>query len=546
MYTQFFGFSDKPFNVTPDPRFLYLSPSHQEALASMLYGIKERRGFVSIIGEVGTGKTTLLHTLFNELDKKIKTVYIFNTKINFNQLLQNILVELELTSLSNNKIELLNQLNEFLIEKLSLGENVALIIDEAQNLSSTVLEELRMLSNLETANDKLLQILLVGQPELDFKLRSPNLRQLKQRIGINCYITPLNYNQSMDYINHRLNVVGANNDVFTPDALNLIYEFSRGIPRIINIICDNALLTGYGKGERIIDQTIAMNVIADFNDSKAAPLLIKKSDVSSQKSKKRSSKLYLAFSTVSLILLFIFLLAFFFRPTFFKLAKLESPFPSQPQTASNVSNDSTNENNITKSNALENTVTEDMISADVISDDFIVEDTLAEGEEPLVSQNKIVPEINSTPSNNTQANSTLDNSDKLQNTIIVKQGDILSKIIYDEYGILNDAILYEMVKSANPSIQDIDQISVGQKIILPVLDVNSHIVELAPGIYSFHAASFISYIKAKKYLNKIMDKNYPIYLTPVKGIGGKTWYRVLVGQFPNRIDALNLAKNFKH
>ena len=531
MYTQFFGFADKPFNVTPDPKFLYLSPSHQEALSSMIYGIMERRVFVSIIGEVGTGKTTVLHTLFNELYKEIKTVFIFNTKINFNQLLQNILIELELTPISNNKTELLNQLNDFLIEKHSLGENVALIIDEAQNLPSTVLEELRMLSNLETDRDKLLQIILVGQPELDFKLRSPNLRQLKQRIGINCYITPLNNNQRIDYITHRLNIVGAENNVFTPQALKSICDFSHGIPRVINILCDNALLTGFVKDKRIIDHTIANDVIADFNGSRAAPMLEKKSDVLSKKSKKRSSKLYLAFSTVSLTLLFIFLLSFFFRPTFFKLTKLESPFPSKSHTVSQVSNDST---------------TEDAISADAISEKNIVGDTLAEGEKPLVSQNNIVPEINTIPSNNTQANPSLDNSDKVQNTIIVRRGDVLCKILYDEYGILSDDSLYEIVKSANPELQDIDQISVGQTIILPVLDINSKIVELAPGIYSFHAASFTSYIKAKKYLNKIMDNNYPVYLTPVKGIGVETRHRVLVGQFPNRIDALKFANNFKN
>ncbi len=546
MYTQFFGFADKPFNVTPDPKFLYLSPSHQEALSSMIYGIRERRGFVSIIGEVGTGKTTLLHALFNELDKEIKTVFIFNTKINFNQLLQNILIELELTPISNNKTELLNQLNNFLIEKLSLGENVALIIDEAQNLPSTVLEELRMLSNLETDRDKLLQIILVGQPELDFKLRSPNLRQLKQRIAINCYITPLNNTQSIDYITHRLNIVGAANNVFTPQALKSICDFSHGIPRVINILCDNALLTGFGKDKRIIDHTIANDVIADFNGSRAAPMLEKKSDVLSHKSKKRSSKFYLAFSTALTALLLIFLLSFFFRPTFFKLTKLESPFPSKSQTVSQVSNDSTTEDTITKSPALEDTVTEDTISADAISEENILGDTLAEGEAPLVSQNNIVPEINTIPSNNAQANSSLDKSDKVQNTIIVSRGDVLSKILYDEYGILNDDSLYQIVKSANPELQDIDQISVGQTIILPLLDINSKIVELAPGIYSFHAASFTSYIKAKKYLNKIMDNNYPIYLTPVKGIGVETRHRVLVGQFPNRIDALNFANNFEN
>jgi len=268
MYTKFFGFTDKPFNVTPDPRFLYLSPSHQEALASMIYGIRERRGFVTIIGEVGTGKTTLLHTLFKELDKDTTTIFIFNTKVNFNQLLQNILIELELIPKSSNKSELLHQLNDFLIEKLSLDENVALIIDEAQNLPSTVLEELRMLSNLETPREKLLQILLVGQPELDFKLRSPKLRQLKQRIGINCYLAPLNNEERIKYVQHRLTVAGCNDGhLFSHKALELLCNHSGGIPRIINILCDNALLSAYGKDQKRIDTGIIEDVISDHESS---------------------------------------------------------------------------------------------------------------------------------------------------------------------------------------------------------------------------------------------------------------------------------------
>ena len=526
MYTQFFGFDDKPFNVTPDPRFLYLSPSHQEAMASMLYGIRERRGFVSIIGEVGTGKTTLLHTLFNELDNEVRTVFIFNTKINFNQLLQNILIELELTPVSNNKSELLNQLNEFLIEKLSLGENVALIIDEAQNLPSTVLEELRMLSNLETEREKLLQIILVGQPELDFKLRSPNLRQLKQRIGINCYITPLNHNQTMDYITHRLNIVGADNNVFTPDALKSICYFSRGIPRVINIICDNALLTAFGKGERIVDHNIANDVISDLDGNKATPMLEKKSDVISTNTVKQSlSKPLFVLSSISLVIFFLFIFIYFFKPAFFSFLNNKSPVISQIQMKPDASK---------------------VIHPDkTIPDDIIEEDTSFEGNKPLSSHDTIESDIPSPPLDDAKANLTSDNSSIVQNTIIVKQGDMLSKILFDKYGILDDDSLYEIVKSANPEINDINQIAVGQKIILPKLDLNSQIFELAPGIYSYQAASFQSYIKAKLFLNKLMDNDYPIYVTPVKGIGEKTFYRVLLGQFSNRSDAVNFANNFK-
>ena len=187
----FYGFSEEPFNVTPDPRFLYLTPSHREALASMMYAIKERKGFISITGEVGTGKTTLVHTLLMKLDTQVKAVFIFHTHISFEELLKAILTELDIPVLDGGKAGLLHAFNESLIRRLSQNENVALIIDEAQNLGKEVLEELRLLSNLETPKSKLLQIVLVGQPELEAKLDSPDLRQLKQRIGIRRKVEPL-------------------------------------------------------------------------------------------------------------------------------------------------------------------------------------------------------------------------------------------------------------------------------------------------------------------------------------------------------------------
>jgi general secretion pathway protein A len=179
MYNDYYGFSEEPFNVTPDPRFLYLTPSHREALASMMYGIKERKGFISITGEVGTGKTTLVHTLLMQLDERVKSVFIFHTHISFEELLKTVLTELDIPVVDQGKAGLLHALNENLIRRLSQNENVALIIDEAQNLGKEVLEELRQLSNLETPRSKLLQIILVGQPELEAKLNSPELRQLK-------------------------------------------------------------------------------------------------------------------------------------------------------------------------------------------------------------------------------------------------------------------------------------------------------------------------------------------------------------------------------
>lgn len=266
MYSNFFAFKENPFHVTPDPRFLFLTDSHREALASMSYGICERKGFVSVTGEVGTGKTTLIRWLLDTLrDKKVQTVFLYQTVITFDQLLREILLELDIPLGDQSKTSMIRQLNDYLIQRLARNETVALIIDEAQNLDRQVLEELRLLSNLETSNSKLLQILLVGQPELEVKLSSPELRQLKQRIAIGRKIRPLNARESRQYIEHRLGLVGSCiSKVFKPDAISLICDYARGIPRNINMLCDNALLIGYGLAKKKIDANIVQEAIKDL------------------------------------------------------------------------------------------------------------------------------------------------------------------------------------------------------------------------------------------------------------------------------------------
>jgi type II secretory pathway predicted ATPase ExeA len=272
MYTKFYGFSEKPFNITPDPRFLYQTADHREALASMIYGIRERKGFIAITGEVGTGKTTLIYTLLKELKGGVKTVFIFHTNITFVQLLMNILSELEIPTPDEKETALLRGLYDYLIQGLSRNEKLAIIIDEAQNLSKEVMEGLRMLSNLETTTLKLLQIVLVGQPELDAKLNAPELRQLRQRIEIKRQLRPLSRGECQEYIDHRLKLVGSDSSrIFTPEAISLICDYGKGIPRLINILCDNALLIGYGLAQKVIDANIFHEVVKDMG----GPLLAK-------------------------------------------------------------------------------------------------------------------------------------------------------------------------------------------------------------------------------------------------------------------------------
>ena len=262
MYTQYYGFSENPFNITPDPRFLYLTPGHREALAALVYGIRERKGFVALTGEVGTGKTTLLYRLLDNLDEKVHTAFIFHTNTTYRELLRNMISELGLPVTDDDTFLLIDRLNRYLIERAVAGEIVALIIDEAQNLSEEVLENIRLLSNLETRTTKLLQIVLCGRPELEAKLNATDLKQLRQRIAIMCRIGPLSDAECLDYVEHRLKIVGGNaGKLFTPGAMSLLWAHSRRIPRLINMMCDNALLIGHATSRKKIDQTIMHEVI---------------------------------------------------------------------------------------------------------------------------------------------------------------------------------------------------------------------------------------------------------------------------------------------
>jgi len=246
MYREFFGLKEKPFNMTSDPNFFFLSRVHKEAFSHLLYGIKERKGFLEITGEIGAGKTTLCRVLLNQLDRNTKSAFIFNSTLPELQLLQAILDDFGIYVERRNKVSMLRQLNRFLIDELSVGNNVILIIDEAQNLKTPILEEIRMLSNLETEKEKLFQIILVGQPELKNKLNSPSLTQLRQRIAVRFHITALEKGEVGQYIYHRLAVAGSNGAIkFSDDAIDCVYKFSGGIPRLINVVCDKALLGAY-------------------------------------------------------------------------------------------------------------------------------------------------------------------------------------------------------------------------------------------------------------------------------------------------------------
>lgn len=266
MYTKFYNFKERPFSVTPDARFFYSSPIHREALDSLYYAVVERRGFAVLTGDIGTGKTTVWRTLIKRLDKKIKTAVITNTHLTSKQLVGVLLDEMDILTHSVSKAQMISKLNKYLIEQFSEGNTVVLIVDEAQNLSPTTLEEIRMLSNLETDEEKLLQILLIGQPEFMDKLAQKELSQLRQRISVTVQLRPLTREEADGYIKFRINKVSQDGyrDIFTPRAIDKIYEYSKGVPRLINTICDGSLLVGFANGQHTIDENTVDSSIEEF------------------------------------------------------------------------------------------------------------------------------------------------------------------------------------------------------------------------------------------------------------------------------------------
>lgn len=266
MYLDYYNLREEPFNITPDPRFLYFSAQHQEAFNHLLFGIHQRKGFIELTGEVGAGKTTICRKLLEELGDNYRTALILNPCLSAHQLLKTIVFEFGLKPRGIDRVAYLEALNEFVLAEVNAGHDVVLVIDEAQDLSDELLEQVRLLSNLETDHQKLMQIVLMGQPELREKLAQPKLRQLRQRITVRYHLSPLSAEDTAAYIHHRLAQAGANGrPQFDAGATKSVYQYSGGVPRLINAVCDKALLAGFVMQTDVIDKPLVRLAVEELD-----------------------------------------------------------------------------------------------------------------------------------------------------------------------------------------------------------------------------------------------------------------------------------------
>jgi len=466
MYESFFGFKVKPFNITPDPTFLYLSDKHKEALAQLICGVKERRGFVVLSGEVGTGKTTLVRALLEEVDEDCEVAYIFNPKLSVTSFFRFVCQDFGLQAKGRSKVDYLTKLHDFLIETHNAGKTATLIIDEAQNLDDSLFEEVRMLTNLETSTQKLLQVFLVGQPELNDLLEQNELRQLKQRISSRSHLAPLDEKETKEYIHTRMRIAGAKNpDRFSDDAIRKIYKYSLGVPRLINNICDNSLLVGYAMEKPVIDAQIVQESAAD----------LKLDQVPAGDRTKGQNLGYILIDRISsaplvtiLVLILIVLVAGgvgYFLVSGHPLSKPFQGIRSFLQSGQEIEG-------VDPVPAREEAVDE---KGEGIRPSLQME-TEQQGESLLPRPEPMREREPDRAEELTRAEISFKNQGGVGTTEIriatAREGDTLGTIILREFGRVNEQLLMA-IQELNPEIEDLDRIVVGQKIRLPLVPEDS-------------------------------------------------------------------------
>ena len=545
MYTTFYGLRLKPFENTPDTRFLYPSESHREILASLKYGVENSKGFILIAGAVGTGKTTMIYSLLKSIDPAYIVFNIFNPKWKFAEIIKFLAIKIGVYVEKKDSIQILDDLKTRL-EKLDYsGKRVVLIIDEAHLLSESALEDIRLISNIEKENKKLIQIVLVGQNEIYQTLQKDSLKTLKQRILINRELKPLTRADSRHYIRHRLNIAGANIDLFDKSALFLIWRKSGGIPRIINHICDNALLIGLAEEKQIIGAKIIKEVVKDMETGH------KKSryHLNGPHFRLRWFAVYAAIALTILIGVFLPSIQLSqiedlknipdlsiisaqkeknlqsgakfvkkFETTFTKVTKQDSAKPSESQR----SPQSPNLNGAIHPDP--ETTRYDIKTAGMAGTDTPV----------------VVPTIRKVglkppPLTKIQNDNNTNNSELIKKTKKVMPKEYLYKIAAEEYGTVNDTVL-DIIHMANPEIKNLNLIFPGQIVRLPQISRQDLIVKDSNGRFHIHYASHYKFKDAQITVQSIVRDNLEAFASPSIQ-GDNSVYRVYCGNYISRIEA---------
>ena len=495
MYHEHFGFSEPPFSITPDPRFFYANSVYLEAYANLRYGIEAKRGFIAITGEVGTGKTMLLRKLMRELYGVIDFVFVVNTHLTFTELLRVILEDLCLQTQGKDRLGMLSELNAYLLGQLDRRRIVCLLIDEAQHLSDDCLEQLRLLSNFETDREKLLQVVLMGQPELKTRLDQSHLRQLKQRIAIHSEIAPLTAQEVGAYIDFRLRAAGyKGNDLFQPKTVNQIALYSKGIPRLINAVCDNALLIAFAASHK----TVAASVISEVaKDLRLGLPRAGQTNQNHQFASDDETKTVLSRSE----------------------DKLFSPI-LRPILLATIA-------------AIVGIVVAVRITGSLSDDDRVVKaprsvptDATMTEYVPLRSLQQSTAEKRDQEIANTDVkNNETDLQSLNEKRIIIPQGTTISGIANDVYG-ANAALGMDLIKELNPQINDLNWISAGQQLILPTLKGRTLLRQQPDGSYRLIISSFFTQTGADQLARDIRKEGYTVVITPNKASTGLSLHRV--------------------
>ena len=587
MYEKFYGVREKPFNVTPDPKFLYLSQQHKQALAHLIYGVKEKKGITLLTGEVGTGKTTIINAMLERVNQAVRIAHISNPNMVLEDLFTYIFDGFKIDAPTTSKSKCLIILRDFLLKQTKSGINSILIIDEAQNLSLEILEEIRLLSNVETTKEKLIQILLVGQPELNLKLANPQLRQLRQRISARFHITPLNIKETQEYVAQRLLVAGASNtEIFNKTANNEIFFYTHGIPRLINIICDLSLVIGFAFQKARIDERIVKEAIKSLADNHSQglsdkPLPPEQTQHLAEIDTARtvSKKSILCSLGIVLLSCLVFGITFFWAwdlsvmvKTINRTINQIAPIPKdtglkdEPLADKNPMTDKRDKTEIvaekteevilpkeqvsttpqieTRSYVPESeeeggieglqTNTAEELTAQNMEEQEIVPKSL---EEDIEDINEDVMEPKEAPRYNKPAEKLRDRAKK----IVAKKGDTLTGISIAVYGLASKEI-FSFVRAANPEITDINHIRVGQNVLFPELPSD---LSLPYSSFGVQVDAFWNLEEANNRLLQLMDKGYRPLLIPVHIPQRGRLYKVIMGIFPYKDEANRYGDSLK-